>query len=741
MANKYSTYELKPYVSQFVDPGSVAIAETLRGRWDKNKAEHDKLQQLANATMVGKFDQRHKDAAIDDIKNKFDTTIKTNNYENADFVVSDAVNGFIGNEALKVSAQSYQWNEKAREKAFELRAQGKNVLFDKVTAKNEDGTIKRDQLGQPVWVDPFDSHSSYDVDPETGETSVNVYEPQMQEQLDYNGEMENLLKNIGSDPYLLERYNLTNEDLNGYLIYGKTNEENVDNITKLLLDNYLTSDAGIQQNRYFTQQAINPLTGEHYTAQESFDKILTQMQNVAEKQKTVEFQYKDDKAYWEYIKNSQKEGNDTPSANIISPSVSAGVRPGFDPYTPIDYMANSSGVIQDDDGGYLGLYKRTWFDDQGNFLFPNVKGDKQSFYDIINNYDDMDQFLADYQDDFLNKRDSAKGQHTQEIEEDWLKKNEAAWVANIMMKNKEAYFATNPDGTRVFKNDKEFLQMVANSMEGIKDQERVARTVSNAYSTYMTEQIHNGTYNKHAWIIGKDGGGLTDTKEEFIKNAALNFRTHGLDMFRTGSNESAVGFENTQRAIKNALENKDNLSVSGFMPAGNKPGTYWMTLRVPTDKDAGNMAFEVQFEIQSDDHVSQVFSESHRVADNLSSGNFDAVETISMGHDYDENGLIQNTKLATIDYIYDHKADKMVPRATVKFYNKADLDQNGMPKKDENGVINVTPYGEESYQGNWILDELFKADMESLANTNHYTSYANWHQASKYSSKGLTLFE
>jgi hypothetical protein len=64
-----------------------------------------------------------------------------------------------------------------------------------------------------------------------------------------------------------------------------------------------------------------------------------------------------------------------------------------------------------------------------------------------------------------------------------------------------------------------------------------------------------------------------------------------------------------------------------------------------------------------------------------------------------------------------------------------------MPKKDENGVINVTPYGEESYQGNWILDELFKADMESLANTNHYTSYANWHQASKYSSKGLTLFE
>ena len=161
MANKYSTYELKPYVSQFIDPGNVAIAQTLRARWDKNKAEHDKLQQLANSTMVGKGDQHHKDAAITNIKNKFDTTIKTNNFENADLVVSDAVNEFIGNEALKVSAQSYQWWEESKKKAFELRAQGKNVLFDKVTLKDDNGDIVRDETGAPVWVDPFDHHNSY----------------------------------------------------------------------------------------------------------------------------------------------------------------------------------------------------------------------------------------------------------------------------------------------------------------------------------------------------------------------------------------------------------------------------------------------------------------------------------------------------------------------------------------------------------------------------------------------------
>jgi len=139
MANKYSSYELKPYVSQFVDPGVTQIAGVLRQRWDKNKADHDKLQQMANATQVGKGDQKHKDAAIADIKNKFHNTIQSNNYENADMVVSEAVNSFMGNEALKTAAKSYQWWEESKKKAWELRAEGHNVLFDKVTLKEADG--------------------------------------------------------------------------------------------------------------------------------------------------------------------------------------------------------------------------------------------------------------------------------------------------------------------------------------------------------------------------------------------------------------------------------------------------------------------------------------------------------------------------------------------------------------------------------------------------------------------------
>ena len=124
MANKYSRYELKPYVSQYVDPGWVDSTTILRDRWDKGKERHGQLQQLAAATQVGQKDQKWKDAAIADIESKFDNTIKTNSYENADHVINDAAYDFMNNDALKVSAQSYGWWQKEQELKLAASAQG-----------------------------------------------------------------------------------------------------------------------------------------------------------------------------------------------------------------------------------------------------------------------------------------------------------------------------------------------------------------------------------------------------------------------------------------------------------------------------------------------------------------------------------------------------------------------------------------------------------------------------------------
>ena len=41
MANKYSKFELKPFASQYVDPGAVKVSEIYRERFEKNKEHHE----------------------------------------------------------------------------------------------------------------------------------------------------------------------------------------------------------------------------------------------------------------------------------------------------------------------------------------------------------------------------------------------------------------------------------------------------------------------------------------------------------------------------------------------------------------------------------------------------------------------------------------------------------------------------------------------------------------------------
>jgi hypothetical protein len=744
MANKYSSYELKPYVSQFVDPGTTEIAQVLRQRWDKNKADHDKLQQMANATQVGKGDQKFKDAAIEEIRGKFDKTIKSNNYENADMVVSEAVNSFMANEPLKAAAKSYQWWEESRKKAWELQAEGHNVLFNKVTLKNEDGTIKRDAAGNPIWVDPFDLHESYSTNEETGETTVNIYTPELQKQLPWQQEMENLVKNIGSDPVMLQRYNLTNEDLNGYLMYGQDvgyfNKEKLKNISSLLMDNYMSSDSGIQQNRALTQERINPLTGEHYTADEAFEKIFQQLQNTAEKQRTASINYREDKAYWEMLKNAADKGDEN-APYIINPTISAGVKNYTDPLTPLDIMGNMkwSGASRVPDG----TLKDKYFNEDGNFEFTGggIGGETFTAYDVMNNYDSMDDLLADYQEEFNAHLQEFGG--TAELEKTFLKNHQELWIANLMMKNKDAYFQME-NGERVFKNDKEFLEMVSSSMEAIKTQNRNMRSVSNAYAEYIVGEVNRGQYNKVDWIIRGTDGQPTTSKNDFIHQASL-LHSRGN---RKGTNTSRQGQVKTKKAIQSALTNPENLSVSGFMPSGSQPGTYVMTLKVPAATSRANgtdtSAFEVQFEINSVDNVQAIFADSHRIAKNISTGNFDAVETVNLGLDSQNPNLMN---IATVDYIYDHNSKtpgedygSFVPRSVINSYKLEDLDQYGQPKSDANGVIRA-PVSTNTYIGNWILDELFAQDMEALKNTEHFTMYQSFLSAHKISSEGLEIFD
>ena len=722
MANKYSRYQLQPYVSQYVDPQTTKINAMLRQRWETNKAQHDQLQQLANSTQVGKFDQKWKDAAIDDIRSKFSDTIKTNAYENSGAVVSDAVNSFIANEPLKAAAQSYQWWEKGEEVKFELQAQGKNVLFDKVTLKNEDGSIKRDETGQPIWVDPFDLHSSYSVNEETGETSVNIYKPGAQGQLPWQAEMEKLVQGMKDmDPIMLQRYNLTNTELDGYLMYGtETSPETLKKMAALLMDNYMSSDSGIQQNRYLLEQAINPVTGEHYDASEAYDKILKQLEATALKNKSINLNYREDKAYWEMLKGLADKGDDNAKSIIQPPTIRQGIMSGFDPYTALDFMSNKKNRKD-------GKLQLKYFNDNLNYEFKTGSLKGETLSSIFNKYDNVEDMQANMEEElgkYLRQYNLALGdQTTQELVTDtWIKANSDLYLANLIYQNKEAYFATE-NGERVFKNDKEFLESISKSMEEIKNKYRPMRVVSNAYSNYMTESFSNGTYDNSTWSFrNPNTGEMSNSKNQFVSYAANYYKQKG-NRGGSGKNETK-----TSKAIFNALSDSENLKLSGFMPGGSTPGSYVVTLNVPggtgtVNEGLGTAAFQVQFEIASVDDIQEIFEDTHQIVDNLANGNFDWEGEINLGSTFDENNLVTSTSIANVDYFFDPKSKQWETRAVVSIYDKKDLDQSGMPKRDSDGTISVTPRESNTYLGNWLIDELFQANLDALMQVDHFEAF------------------
>ena len=71
MANKYSQFTLKPYVSQYVDTGKLEATKLLRHRWDANKLEHDKLQRAAATIKVLDGDLNIRENAVGQIREDF----------------------------------------------------------------------------------------------------------------------------------------------------------------------------------------------------------------------------------------------------------------------------------------------------------------------------------------------------------------------------------------------------------------------------------------------------------------------------------------------------------------------------------------------------------------------------------------------------------------------------------------------------------------------------------------------
>ena len=688
MANKYSRYELKPYVSQYVDPGWTEATQVLRDRWDANKEKHSKLQQLAAATKVGEGDKHHKTAAIQNIANQFDDTITTNSFENADTVITDAAFDFMNNDALKVSAQSYEWWTKEQEMKLEARAKGKNILFDKVTLKNEDGTIKRDENDNPIWVNKFDQHSSYYQDPETGQTHVNVYSPEFQEQLPYDEKMTEIVKNIQSDPILLQKYNVTANDVKGFLTHGnEINPDKIEAVTRMLHDTYLSTDHGIQQIRYLTQEALHPESGEHYTPEEAQQEVLNQMTAIAMKQQTAELDYLHDRNFSNDIKNTKTTQNIKGTAN------KQGWKYNTDAYTLLD-LFDSNGwdnkvqtYTEFDAEGYQEALNSLpfWdknvaadlrqsftktvpignFDQKGNWIFP----DDVTKMDIMNDEGEnsIENTLKKYIDQYNAFLKSAGGEDQDLLNEKFLRANADLYVAHLIANNKDAYIEMKKEG----KSDKDFLRVVSESMESIKNEQKYIKSVSQPFSDEIAKRVQRGEFKYSSWYYNND---KNTGMEDVIDQMAHDYKKQGT------KGGSGVSENKTKVLIKNAMADPKNISVSGFAPSGNFAGSYVMQLNVPAAEDGSSEGFTVSFEIASADEISDQFSRSHEIVNSLSKGNFSGVQNITWGIDKDGN-----QEIADVSWQYSTETGKMEPVASITTYKPGDLQMvNGIlePKED-----------------------------------------------------------
>lgn len=249
MANKYSRFQLQPYQTQYVDPGSVAVSGVLRKRYDDNRSSYDMLNRAANSINTLKGDRHIKENALKKVESDFQRTIEVGNFENAGRVVSDATNDFVGNRGLQLAQQSYANRQAELKMIDQLRANGKQVLdFNEVRDTDPNSETYGQVIGHRT-----DSHNSYYQDSSGGEMKENVYRSGSEMQLDYTQRMEQLLAGIAKDGGASK---LGPAEVAGFLKYMKSSgvsRSKANRVVQAALEAYIDSDEGTQDYRRLTE--------------------------------------------------------------------------------------------------------------------------------------------------------------------------------------------------------------------------------------------------------------------------------------------------------------------------------------------------------------------------------------------------------------------------------------------------------------------------------------------------------
>ena len=246
--NPFARISLAPYQSQYVQAPIqeyMTVFQNLQGRYNKNKAQMDKLDLMAEQMSVLPGDKQVKERLIGNIRKTVDELSQRGDaYEHYKDAVNSSVMDYMKDEQRQAVESNYKRYLEDRETKKKLEEQGKSVL--------DFGDFTRAGRGK---------FSTVVRDPETGEEKVRSYRSGIQEKLDWDKRKEEMFDDIPESgrTRILGAANMFETGQITYSDFKGITADIIKKYAPMALNRYVGSTSeGAQEYKAYLQQGKSP---------------------------------------------------------------------------------------------------------------------------------------------------------------------------------------------------------------------------------------------------------------------------------------------------------------------------------------------------------------------------------------------------------------------------------------------------------------------------------------------------
>ncbi|MBV6654452.1 MAG: hypothetical protein KI786_11880, partial [Mameliella sp.] len=243
-SNPFARISLTPYQSQYVAAPIqeyMTVFQNLQGRYNKNKAQMDKLDLMAEQMAVLPGDTKVKQRLIENIRGTIgELSQRGDAYEHYKDAVNTSVMDYMKDEQRQAVESNYKRYLEDRETKKKLEEQGKSVL--------DFGDYTRAGAGK---------FSTVYTDPKTGEEQVQSYNSGIQEKLDWDKRKEEMFDDIPQSgrTQILGAANMYETGQITYSDYQGITADVIKKYAPMALNRYVGStNEGAQEYKAFMQQ-------------------------------------------------------------------------------------------------------------------------------------------------------------------------------------------------------------------------------------------------------------------------------------------------------------------------------------------------------------------------------------------------------------------------------------------------------------------------------------------------------